>query len=221
MKIPSPLRLGIVVLCISTTCLAEDVVFEEVFTAKPGSEWENVLKRGQPVVQPLENGEPALRINNHVLGHSLSSPLKEHFELEVEALHGEDGAFLWFGAFDPLLENGYAVGWQAPPGQSNGRFGIYKVKLEQGEKPEILFKGPDGSHQAEILGAEVKSPHGTLAEPPAKLKLVWNKADGSLVLSCDGEELARVVDSDVTEFEGVLLSGNKKSIYRSVKIQGK
>jgi hypothetical protein len=147
--------------------------------------------------------------------------VKEHFELEVEALHGEDGAFLWFGVFDPLLEKGYAVGWQAPPGQNNGRLGIYKVKLEQGEKPEILFKGPEGSRQAEILGAEVKSPHGTLAEPPAKLKLVWNKADGSLVLSCDGEELAREVDSDVTEFEGVLLSGNKKSVYRSVKMQGK
>jgi hypothetical protein len=71
------------------------------------------------------------------------------------------------------------------------------------------------------LGNEVKSPHATLAEPPAKLKLVWNKADGSLVLSCDGEELVRVVDSDITEFEGVLLSGNKKSIYRSVKIEGK
>jgi hypothetical protein len=215
--------LCVAVLFLPSICPAGDVVFEEILDS-PGTGWKNVLKRGQPVVKPMQNGESALRINNHVLGHALSTPLKEYFKIEVETLHGEDGAFLWFGLFDPLLEKGYAVGWSNPPQDHNnayGRLGVYKVRLEPGDKPEILFKNPAGSRQAEVLGNEVKSPHATLAEPPAKLKLVWNKADGSLVLSCDGEELVRVVDSDITEFEGVLLSGNKKSIYRSVKIEGK
>lgn len=136
-------------------------------------------------------------------------------------MHGGDGAFLWFGVIDALLENGYAVGWQAPPGASNGRLGIYKVKVPPGEKPEILFKGPDGSRQAELVGAEVRSPHGPMAEPPAKLKLTWNKETGSLILSYDGQELTSVIDTDVSEFEGVLISGNKDTLYRSVRVRGR
>jgi hypothetical protein len=205
-----------------------EAVFQETFgengSAAVTDGWQNVLQRGQPSLKMLESGESSIRVNNHVLGHVLPDPLKENFQLEVEALHGSDGAFLWFGLFDSLLEKGYVVGWAIQPadqGNPDGKLTLRKVQLEAGDKPEILLKNATGTAQSQVLGDEVRSPRNALAEPPPKFKLSWSKVDGELVLECDGAEVARVADSSFSEFDSVLISGNKDTVYRSVAVSGK
>jgi len=231
MKFPSRFpRPPLVLVFCSVAFLSQgaEVVFQETFgehgAAAVSEGWQNVLQRGQPSLKMLDSGESAVRVNNHVLGHSLLNPLRENFQMEVEVLHGSDGAFLWFGLFDSLLEKGYVMGWAIQPtdqGNPDGKLTLRKVQLEAGDKPEILLKGATGTSQSEILGQEVRSPRNALVEPPPKFKLSWSKAAGELVLECDGAEVARVADSSFSEFDSVLISGNKDTVYRSVTVTGK
>jgi hypothetical protein len=210
---------------VPATSEAEETVFEQSFTSDASDDtWQNVSQRGQAKITTLADDQPALRINNHVIGHTLPKPLTEDFTLEVEALHSEDAAVLWFGLFDKLLEHGYVVVWQNPPtaqGYVNGKLSLRKVSLSAGAKPEILLMNKDRSRQSIVLGQEfVVPPHPTQQTPPAKLSLSWDKATGTLVLSCDGQEMLRTTDTDLNQFDAVLLSGNKFSLYRSVTVKG-
>ena len=231
MKVSPAFRRFLLVLALSLfthSANADEAVFQETFgengPAVVTGGWQNVLQRGQPSLKMLESGESAARVNNHVLGHALPAPLKENFEMEVEVLHGGDGAFLWFGLFDALLEKGYVVGWALPPadqGNPEGKLTLRKVQLETGDKPEILLKNAAGTAQSQVLGDEIRSPRNALTEPPPKFKLSWSKASGELVLECDGAEMARASDSSFSEFESILISGNKDSLYRTVTVTGK
>ena len=206
---------------------AQDAVLEQAFgehgETDAGKEWENVSQRGQAVIKPLKDGKPALRINNHVIGRSLPKPLTERFVLEVEALHSEDGAMLWFGLFDDMLEKGYIVSWSNPPasqGYFNGKVALRKVTTQNGDKPEILLMDRDRNRQSEVLGSEVPPPHSTMEEPLPTIKLTWDKPTHELTVYFDGVEVARATDDEFNQFDALLLSGNKFSIYRSVTLKG-
>ncbi|WP_043581900.1 hypothetical protein [Geminisphaera colitermitum] len=199
-------------------------VFTQTFEdASSDDTWQNVSQRGKPGIRILDDGKPALRINNHVIGHALPKTLKKSFSIEVETLHSEAGALLWFGLFDSTLGKGYIVRWSLPPANNAaGSFSIRMVNnVAAGEKPEILLRNQDRTPQSKVLGADrVPSPRPALQTPPARLKLTWEKATGQLMLECDGQVLAKTEDSELDSFENVLLSGNRFSIYRSVRITG-